>query len=68
MNKREIEKRLGHLEQAASLGDYINPVIIYPNDLARDGIDAWLENNPQYQACKAAGRSVILLPEKRPLL
>ncbi len=67
-SKRELRERLGHLERAASLGGYINPVIIYPNDLARNELDAWLENNPQYQACKAAGRSVILLPEKCPLL
>jgi hypothetical protein len=67
VTKKERRERLESLE-AAIAPAHLSGIIIYPNDLARDGIDAWLENNPQYQACKAAGRSVIVLPEKRPLL
>ncbi len=68
MNKREIEKRLASLEQVASVGDYVSGVIILPGGLTEDERQAWIENNPQYQACKAAGHGMIFLPAKRPML
>jgi NifB/MoaA-like Fe-S oxidoreductase len=68
MNKREVGKRLERLEQAASTGDYTSGVIIFPGHLSGPELQAWLQQNPQYQACKAAGHGTILLPEKRPML
>jgi hypothetical protein len=66
MTKRELEKRLANLEQAATIGDFHSGVIIYPSHLSGPELQAWLQQNPQYQALKAAGHGIICLPEKNP--